>query len=349
MTASRAAACLGGAILCAALAGCSRVSGLPEVPASVSARASGLDGLQSLAEESERLKRADCRSGRATPSDASPEDRASPEDPLEMACQALSLLAQDHRPEGIRALAGALEKRPADLVIGNAYRMAVYQLTRKSLAEKKARGERTPELPEFLRGEPLATLERTATRAPGREIRLQIALAYVDRMVLSPALEIKAPASIDSVHMFTAILEKDPYYVPALVGRGLNYLYRPRNLVWPEHPGPTPDAASRDLSLAAAVGAKVGGAPPRLKGLILAMLGDACAHEGRVGVARSWWVLARETSGDAGIRAEIGARMTWLDPEVPDRLEDRLEERMADMENPVGDLSFLWSHAKGPS
>ena len=30
------------------------------------------------------------------------------------------------------------------------------------------------------------------------------------------------------------ILEQEPAYVPALFGRGLNYLHRPARLVWPE-------------------------------------------------------------------------------------------------------------------
>ena len=40
-------------------------------------------------------------------------------------------------------------------------------------------------------------------------------------MLLNPALEIRAPASIDSVRELTRILERDPYDVPALVARAL--------------------------------------------------------------------------------------------------------------------------------
>jgi hypothetical protein len=168
-------------------------------------------------------------------------------------------------------------------------------------------------------------------------------------MVLSPALEVKAPASIDSVHAFTAVLLSDPHYVPALVGRGLNHLNRPRNLVWPEKPAPAADAASADMAMAAAVGAKVGGASSRVKGLLLLLLGDAYAHEGKAGLARSWWTLAQETTGDSGVQAELAIRAQWPEREMPDRLEARLDERMADMDAPLSDLSFFWDDAaRGP-
>ena len=69
-----------------------------------------------------------------------------------------------------------------------------------------------------------------------------------------------------------------------------------------------------------------------------------------MGLARSWWALARETSGDPDVRDEVNLRMRWFDREAPDRLEEHLEERMEDMDHPVSDLSFFWSEGtRGPS
>ncbi len=332
------------AVVSIPILGCSRLTGLPAVPASVSARDAGLEDLKHYADQARLLDRALSDDEHARFS------AAPPGEPLDMARWGQDRIARGDETGGLHELATALERDPSDLVVGNAYRMAVHRLKRRQLAAAKSRGERTPSVPEWLGPEPLATLERIAEAAPSREIRLQVALAYVDRMILNPALEIKAPASIDSVRRFTAILEADAHYVPALVGRGLNYLYRPASLAWPEHPAPPRDAATRDLSLAAAVGAKVGGASPRLKGILLTVLGDACAHDGDVGVARSWWMLARETSDDPAVREGIAVRMGWPDRDVPQRLEAHLEERMADMDDSVGDLSFLWRDgARGPS
>ena len=297
----------------ATLLGCSRVAGLPEVPESVTRQDAGLDGILHAAED------------------------------------ARGLVGRGDGPSGLRTLAGLVEANPASLVIGNAFRMEVYRLKREFLTAARVRGERSPAFPDDLRAEPLETLTRAASTSPTRELRVQIALAHVDQMVQNPALEVRAPASIDSVHAFTSVLERDPYYVPALVGRGLNHLNRPRKLVWPERPAPPADAASHDLALAAAVGAKVGGVSPRVKGLLLLLLGDAYAHEGNAGVARSWWTLAGEATDDRGVHEELRVRAGWPEIEIPDRLEARLEERMAETEAPVSDLSFLWDDgARGP-
>ena len=210
-----------GVSVAAALSGCSRVTGLPAVPGSLTRADAGLDGIE-------------------------PVDSVS----------------------DLRVLADRLEANPSSLVLGNAFRMEVYRQKRQFLAEAKARGERSPAFPNVLSAEPLATLTRIAAKNPATELRVNIGLAYVDRMVLDPALEVRAPASIDSVHAFTSVLVDHPYDVPALVGRGLNHLNRPGKLVWPEHPAPPADAASHDLALAAAVGAKVGGASERVKGIL---------------------------------------------------------------------------------
>ena len=291
-----------GVSLATALSGCSRVTGLPAVPDSLTRADAGLDGIEPVDSVSE-----------------------------------------------LRVLAERLEANPSSLVLGNAFRMEVFRQKRQFLAAARARGERSPALPEVLGIEPLGTLMRLASKNQSRELSVNIGLAYVDRMVLDPALEVRAPASIDSVHAFTSVLADHPYDVPALVGRGLNYLNRPSRLVWPEHPAPPSDAASRDLALATAVGAKVGGASARVKGVLLLLLGDAYAHEGKAGIARSWWTLAAEATDDRHVQSELAIRAGWRESELPDRLEARLEERMADMDAPVSDLSFLWNDdARGP-
>lgn len=316
--------------------GCARMTGLPPVPKSVSLKDAGLDGLAAASEEAQRLR--------------IPLAQGSPAaDAVDRARIALGRIERGDAAAGLADLAAEVVASPADLVLGNAFRMQVYRLKLDFLAGARSRGERSPAFPEDLGGDPLATLTRAAATSQARELQVQIALASVDQMVLNPALEVKAPASIDSIHVFTAILSRDPYYVPALVGRGLNHLNRPRNLVWPEHPAPPADAASRDLALAVAVGAKVGGASPRVKGLLLLLLGDAYAHEGKAGVARSFWTIAGESTSDRGVHAELEERASWPEPEIPDRLEARLDRRMEDTGAPLSDLSFLWDdQARGP-
>jgi hypothetical protein len=331
------------ALLLLALSGCSRVMGLPAVPESVTRDDAGLDGLAAASEEARRL------AAPMTDEERARFATAPPADTIDRARAAADRIARGDAAGGLAALSVLVEASPGDIVLGNDFRMRVYRMKRDFLAAARSRGERSPAYPDYLRAEPLATLRRAEASSKPREIEVQIALAHVDQMVLNPALEVKAPASIDSIHAFTAILGRDPYYVPALVGRGLNHLNRPRHLVWPEHPAPPENAASLDLALAAAVGAKVGGASPRVKGLLLLLLGDAYAHEGNAGVARSWWTLAGKSTGDRAVQSELGIRATWPEPEIPDRLEARLEERMDDVAAPLSDLSFLWSdEARGP-
>ncbi len=323
--------------LLAALSGCANFTGLPQIPDDLTAEDVGMADLQRALDEARVL---------GTP--VNDEERASfaaqpPQDALQRARWALHRLAAEDFEDGLRLLGEALESDPESLVLGNAYRVAVHHLKLRARAEARRRGEFAARLPDPLRSQPQELLEAIAARAPGPQIELQIALAQVDKMVLNPALEIKAPASIESTRLLTLILKEHPYYVPALYARGLNYLFRPRKLVWPEKPKPPADAGSKDLARAAAAAMKVGGAPPRLRALVLTTLGDSYAHEENMGQARSWWLLARESGADAATLREIGMRMTWSDAEAPDRLEAHLEERMADQQHPLSDLSFLWS------
>jgi hypothetical protein len=63
----------------------------------------------------------------------------------------------------------------------------------------------------------------------------------------------------------------------------------------------------------ARVRASVGGASPRVKGFLLLLLGDAFAHEGKAGLARSWWTLAGESTDDRGAGIEIAQRLAERD------------------------------------
>ncbi len=330
-----------GAVMLAAA--CSKVIGLPEVPPSVTRIDAGLESLATFSDESRAIARP------LSSAERSRFASAPPSDPVDRIRYAADLIASGNDAAGVVLGSGVILDRPSDLVVGNAFRMQVYRAKRAFLSSARARGDRSATLPGFLSDEPLSTLRKAAAVTPSREISVQIALAHVDRMFLDPALEIRAPASIDSVHELTRVLDHEPYYVPALVGRGLNHLNRPRKLVWPEHPAPPEDAASKDLALAAAVGAKVGGASDRVKGFLLLLLGDAYAHEGRAGLARSWWMLAGEATEDRTVHEELAERATWPEKEMPDRLEARLAARMDDVEAPVSDLSFLWDDgARGP-
>lgn len=331
------------AVVCAAPLSCAKVTGLPEVPASLTRRDAGLDELPRFVEEGKALARP------LTDEERSRFAAGPPTAVVDRTRAAMDRIARGDAPGGLSMFSGIVEANPADMVVGNAFRMQVHRMKRDFLAAERARGERSPAFPDYLSSEPLSTLTRAASASATREPRIQIALAYVDKMMLDPALEVRAPASIDSVHAFTEVIDGSPYDVPALVGRGLNHLNRPHRLVWPEHPAPPENAASQDLGLAAAVGAKVGGASARVKGMLLLLLGDAYAHEGKPGLARSWWTLAAEATGDRRVQDELRIRATWPEPEMADRLEARLEERMGEVDAPVSDLAFLWDDgARGP-
>jgi hypothetical protein len=111
--------------------------------------------------------------------------------------------------------------------------------------------------------------------------------------------------------------------------------------VWPEARRAPASAASDDLAHAVAIGMKVGGSTPRLRGRLALTLGDAYAKEGRYERARSWWQIA-ENAGDPGIRAAVQPRYTWGDSEVPLKLEDALNARLLDFDEPLTDLAVMW-------
>ncbi len=300
--------------------------GLPAAP-DVTAREAGLADLASL-----RARALLLESG--APADA--------DEGLRMASRGLLLVRDGRTDEGLAALRSAVTFAPDDLVLGNAYRMIVFQLKRRALADDSTRTTLAESLPPALAHEPMALFERLQRDRPCREATLQLALAWVDELLLFHALEIAAPASVKSVELLTGILATQPAYVPALYGRGLNYLHRPARLVWPESRKAAPDAASRDIGLAMAIGRRVGSASPRLVGALALTLGDAYAKEGGLERARSWWQIAQNADPAPELRESVRRRLTWQDSDARERLEQELERRLLDLDHPLTDLSVMW-------
>jgi hypothetical protein len=218
--------------------------------------------------------------------------------------------------------------------------MEAMNLKRRYINDPSRGATETERLPAWLAGEPLATTARLHRERPGREIQLQHALAWADEIVLFHALEIQAPANVESVQLLSELLEREPAFVPGLYGRGLGYLHRPARLVWPEKRKAPADAASRDLGLAVAIGTRVGGASPRLRATLALALGDAYAKEGRPDRARSWWQITQNLSPD--FREAVRRRFAWQDAELIDRLETELQTRLLDPRDPLTDLAVMW-------
>ena len=302
--------------------------GLPRVPPEVTPERAGLADLPAL---SARARMLDPGSTAPAGDSAIAETRLG-----------LDEVGRAQVERGLDDLRRAVQLAPRDLVVGNAYRMTVFRLRRAALAQAVTRGTLAERLPAALEREPIVFLETVRREHPGRETTLQLALAWVDQLLLFPALEITAPASVQAVSLLTEILTEDPYYVPALYARGLNYLHRPARLVWPETKKAAPDAASRDLGLAVAVGRKVGGASPELVATLAIALGDAYAREGKPGRARSWWQIAQNATRDPALLESVRRRFGWQDREMLDRLEVELQERMRDLDHPPTDLALMW-------
>jgi hypothetical protein len=302
--------------------------GLPAAPPGTTRASAGLEQLDRLAARARAIE-----SGMVAPgADAA----------LAAATAGTALVRRGEMAAGLERLRAAVTLAPRDLVIGNAYRMEVFRLRRAAMSDVVHRESLGPVLPMALEGQPIAFLESLQREHPSRETTLQLALAWADEIVLNGALEIKAPASVESVKWFTAILREDPSYVPALYGRGLNYLHRPARLVWPEREKARPDAASRDFGACVAIGRQLGGASPMLVASLALALGDAYAKEGRASHARSWWQIARNACSDPVVLDAVRRRFTWGDAEMLDRLEAELEGRMLDLDHPMTDLAIMW-------
>jgi hypothetical protein len=290
---------------------------LPRIPSTISAADAGLDDLAS----SRKLDQAT--------RDAIESIRASINDPQE-------------RLEEIR---GRVRKSPDLLPLGNAYRMEVFRMRREFLKDSRARGEVTPKFPAHLDRQPIVFFEQLVAEHPSRETKLQLALAWVDEMLLFPALEIKAPSSVQSVDILSAILD-DPaneYYVPALFARGLNHLHRPARLVWPETNKTLPDAAVRDIAKCVAIGRKLNVGSKRLQSILAMTLGDGYVKAGRLSVARSWWQIAQNLCHDDDIQQAVRRRYAWGDEEILDRLEEELDRARLELDHPMTDLAMMWN------
>jgi hypothetical protein len=237
-----------------------------------------------------------------------------------------------------------VRKTPDILALGNAYRMEVFRLRRDFLIEARKRGELTPEFPPHLEKQPIVFFEELVHEHPSRETKLQLALSWVDEMLLFPALEIKAPSSVEAVKLLTDIIDNgNEFYVPALFARGLNHLHRPARLVWPEADKTPPDAAARDIGLCVAIGRTVGGGSPRLQATLAMTLGDAYVKAGRQSVARSWWQIAQNLCRDDDIQQAVRRRYGWRDEEILDRLEEELDRARTELDHPMTDLAMMWN------
>lgn len=303
---------------------------LPSVPTGITLAASGLHGLDELGRLDEAL-----RSSSTLEAGLSPGAR--------LVRQGLIEVESGRPREGLESMRKGVRVEPLNLVLANAYRRCTFRLRRDALSLSNQGSAPTPNLPDYLEKEPIAFFDELVKSKPSRETRLSLALAWVDLMLLFPALEIKAPASVESLRVLDKLLVgDDAYYVPALFARGLNHLHRPARLVWPEADKTPPDAAVQDIGRAIAVGRKFGVGSPRLQATLAIALGDAYVKIGKPGNARSWWQVAQNLSGDAATQASVRRRYSWHDEEVLDRLEEDLDRARAALDEPMTDLRMMW-------
>ncbi len=245
---------------------------------------------------------------------------------------------------GLDQMRQGIRLEPNNLVLANAYRMVVFGLRRDFLIAARRDSILTPKFPAELDRQPIAFFEELDRSHRSRETQLHLACAWVDEMLLFPALEIKAPASVQAVDLLTSVLDKDsPDYVPALFARGLNHLHRPARLVWPESAKTGQDAAARDLSRCVAIGRRLHAGSPRLQASLALSLGDAYVKTGRLSVARSWWQVAQNLCRDPDLQAAIHRRYGWQNEETLDRLEEELDQARSELDHPMTDLALMWN------
>lgn len=349
---------------------------LPSVPRDLSLDATGLGDLEAMRQLDNAihsLQLGDLSdNSEATRPGSEGTDRAglgsavASDQPLSPAAQqvraGLNLIRAGKSEAGLAAMQQGVVLEPDNLVLSNAYRMACFKLRRASLADARrvsdspvaATGAVNSVFPTYLETQPITLLEKLTKEHPSRETRLALALAWVDEMLLFPALEVKAPASVESVRELTAVLEgtgstgekssaANPYYVPALFARGLNHLHRPARLVWPEADKTPPDAAVQDIARCIAVGRKYNVGSVRLQATLAVALGDAYVKIGRSQNARSWWQIAQNLCRDDAIQQAVRRRYAWRDETVLDDLEAELDRARAELDEPMTDLRRMWS------
>lgn len=310
------------------------ILGLPSVPADTTAESAGLANLDAMRQLDEYV-----RAGEPAEQDSSDP----PSDAARLVAEGIRQARSGDALHGLELMRAGLELEPDNLVFCNAYRMEVFQLQREFLSEATKTSVLAPDFPPHLAGQPVCFLEELAKHHPARETRLSLALAWVDLMLLFPALEIKAPASVEAVDILTEIIEDGgEYYVPALFARGLNHLHRPSRLVWPETRAVPPDAAANDIARCVAVGRAVEGGSDHLRATLAMTLGDAFVKAGEYGRARSWWQIAQNLCRDEDIQDAVRRRYAWRDEEILDRLELELDRARGQIVKPMTDLAFMW-------
>ena len=324
---------------------------LPSVPRDITLSAAGLDGLPAMKQLDDALYAADAPAIKLSP-------------PADSVRLGLSLIQANQAEEGLKRMREGIAQDPTNLVLANAYRMAAFQLRRDILGKQQAGP--TVTFPAWIEKEPLAFFEDLDKKHPSRETKLNLALAWVDLMLLFPALEIKAPSSVESVKILTQLIDGQragepsggqqipgtlsagtfppgaAYYVPALYGRGLNHLHRPSRLVWPEADKTPPDAAVQDIARAIAVGRKFGVGSPKLQATLAISLGDAYVKIGKYSNARSWWQIAQNLCPETSIQEAVRRRYAWKDEEILDRLEEELDRARGALDSPMTDLRIMW-------
>lgn len=311
---------------------------LPSVPRDVTAASSGLADLDLLA-ALDRFIRGEAGESNAASLGVNEVTLAA----AGRARQGFTQTGAGEESKGLAMMAASVRAEPGNLAIGNAYRMVVFRLQRKYLSDAHKRGVLTPSFPDHLRNQPIALFEALANETDSREARLQLALAWIDKMLLFPALEIKAPSSVESVKLLTDILNDDNAgYVPALFARGLNHLHRPARLVWPESDKTPPDAAARDIGMCVAIGRRLGLGSARLQARLATALGDAYVKAGRLNVARSWWQIAQNLCRDRDVYETIRTRFGWRDEQALDLLELELDRARSALDTPMTDLAMMW-------
>jgi len=312
---------------------------LPSAPGGLSLEASGLADL-------EQLKRVDdfVRRGSGPGALTGPGLDPGISEAVRLVREGLELIDREDPARGLQLVREGVRRAPSNLALGNAYRMAVFALQREFLVSAHQQSLLMPEFPPHLVNEPVAFFTTLARETGTRETRIQLALAWVDRMLLFPALEIKAPSSVESVDILTELIEEDGAgYVPALFARGMNHLHRPARLVWPESETTPPEAAATDIGMCVAIGRELGVGSESLQARLAVALGDAYVKAGRLGVARSWWQIAQNLSGTAEIQDGVRRRYGWRDEEALDRLEAELDRARSDLAEPMTDLAFMWN------
>ena len=103
--------------------------------------------------------------------------------------------AQHGNLQGLEDMRRGIRLEPENLVLANAYRMIVFGLRRDFLAATRRQSISVPRFSPELDHQPIAFFEELVRQHPSRETKLSLALAWVDEMLLFPALEIKAPSS----------------------------------------------------------------------------------------------------------------------------------------------------------